>query len=83
MTMTTLLMKVMMALSTSKSKKSGEIKLPILAFSGFLSLFVDCNVNVCSLRGCVERPDPCNTRPHVKPQPHCLHGTLFLRRRRP
>jgi hypothetical protein len=31
----------------------------------------------------VERPDPCNTRPHDKPRPHCPHGTPFLRRRRP
>jgi hypothetical protein len=31
----------------------------------------------------VERPDPCNTRPHAKPRPHCPHGTPFLRRRRP
>jgi hypothetical protein len=33
-----------------------EVKLPISAFSEFLSLFTDSNANVCSLRGCVERP---------------------------
>jgi hypothetical protein len=46
-----------MAPSTSKNEEeNGEIKLPVSAFSEFLSLFTDSNANVCSLRGCVERP---------------------------
>jgi hypothetical protein len=46
-----------------------EVKLPISAFSRFLSLFVDSKADVCSLRGCVKRLDLYTTRPHANGGP--------------